>query len=140
MSNSLRTVDVLLPHTWRLDEPLATPFSLPGVDARPESTWRHDDGRSHLAVFSIRLAPGASIKALHEGLKRDLMAEPGHASGDALAWVSQIDGEYFPAIMRTPTGGGQPLIWLARLPEDTVADRMPEIITAVEASEWGIEF
>lgn len=76
------------------------------------------------------------MDALRKSLKQDLMAESGHATGDALAWVSHIDGEYFPAIMRTPSAGGHPLIWLARLPEDTVPARMPEIMRAIEASEW----
>lgn len=137
MSDSLRTVDVRLPKTWRIDrQSEAVSFALSGVDARPESSWVHDDGRSKLVVFSVRMVAGESMEVLREGLRRDLMAESGHASGDALAWVSQIDGEYFPAILRTPSGGGQPLVWLARLPEDTVPDRMPEIISAMEAAEW----
>ena len=141
MNNSLRTVDVRLPKSWHVDvESEPTPFTLPGVDVRPEWSGRHDDGRSRLVVFSVRLSQGASMEALRQGLRRDLMAESGHASGDALAWVSQIDGEFFPALLRTPSGGGPSLIWLARLPEDTVPDRMPEVIAAIEASEWAYGF
>lgn len=139
MADALRTVGVRLPATWRAVGDAASepaPLKRPGIELRPEWRGKHEDGRSELVVFSVRLSPTASMDALRKSLKQDLMAESGHVSGDSLAWVSQIEGEYFPAIMRTPSAGGHPLIWLARLPEDTVPARMPEIMQAIEASEW----
>ena len=139
VAEALRKVDVSLPAAWRADDDAddaPTPFRLPGVDMRPEWWGTHEDGRSKLVVFSVRLSSKATMESLRTALRRDLMAEPGHASGDALAWVSQFEGEYVPAIMRTPSAGGHPLVWLARLPQDTVPDRMPEILAALEAAEW----
>lgn len=139
MADGLLTAGIRMPGAWYTDddaETEPTPFRMPGVDVRPEWRGKHEHGSSKLVVFSVRLSPKTSMEALREGLKRDVMAEPGHASGDALAWVSHIDGEYFPAIMRTPAGGGRPLIWLARLSEEAVPDRFPEILSAIEATEW----
>lgn len=140
MADALLALDLALPDTWqqsRADEDAnATHVRIPGATADPVWEGVHAAGGAALVVYSLRLSSGMSFSDLREALKRDLRAEEGHASGDSLAWVIDAGGEYFVNVLRTPTSGGRPLIWVARLHEQTVPDRLPEVMAAVEQSAW----
>ncbi|WP_293697366.1 hypothetical protein [uncultured Agrococcus sp.] len=141
MDNALRTLDIRIAEGWRPRQQgdrgeSANQFRNAHFSGVPEWQGTHADGTSELVVYSLRVSPMTTFERARSALESELGAAAGYVSGDALVWVLRRSDEYFAHVLKTPIGSGRPLIWVARLRDEAVADRMPEVIAAVEESGW----
>lgn len=141
VADALRSLDVRLPEPWRssaLERVVSSSQYLTALGVGTRAVWagEHAEDHARLSVYAVT-AEQSALEKLRSVLKREAYAEERAGSGRPLHWAATGPGWVSINVLRSPgDGNGAPLLWSSYLPEATGGDRLNEIFSAVETSDW----